>query len=189
VDIEKIKQGVLQILEGIGEDPNRPGLRETPDRVARMYGEIFSGIGHSATEVISPMNLADHDEIVLVRDIPFTSVCEHHMLPFIGHAHVAYLPDGGRITGLSKLARAVEIECRKPQIQERLTTDIAEAIMTQLKPRGVMVVMEAEHLCMTMRGVKKPGAKTTTSVVRGLFRENPATRAEVMSLIFGASNI
>ena len=187
MDLEKIEKGVVQILEGIGEDPNRPGLRDTPKRVARMYQEICSGLSHSAKEVITNLRLADHDEIVLVRDIPFTSMCEHHLLPFIGYAHVAYLPDGNRITGLSKLARAVEVESKKLQIQERLTTDIAEAIDSQLKPRGVLVIMEAEHLCMTMRGVKKPGAKTITSVVRGIFRENPATRSEAMSLIYGGS--
>jgi len=185
VNLEKIEQGVVQILEGIGEDPNRPGLLDTPKRVARMFREICSGFGHSAKEVITNLQLADHDEIVLVRNIPFTSMCEHHLLPFIGHAHVAYLPEGNRVTGLSKLARAVEIESKKLQIQERLTTDIAEAIQSQLKPRGVMVIMEAEHLCMTMRGVRKPGAKTITSVVRGIFRDNPATRAEAMSLIYG----
>jgi len=185
VDLERVKNGVREILEGVGDDPSRPGLLETPDRVARMYQEIFSGIGQSASEVMKVLHGENHDEIVLVRDIPFTSVCEHHLLPFIGQAHVAYLPQDNRIVGLSKLARAVEVECRKLQLQERLTTDIAEAIDKELRPKGVLVIMEAEHLCMTMRGIKKPGARTVTSVVRGIFRENPATRAEAMSLIYG----
>ena len=185
MDQKKIRQGVKLILEGIGEDPKRPGIRNTPARVARMYTEVFSGIGHSAEEVVTMLKSTGHDEIVLVRDIPFTSYCEHHMVPFIGKAHVAYLPDGDRITGLSKLARAVEVESRKLQVQERLTTAIAEAVCKRLRPKGVLVILEAEHLCMTMRGIKKPGARTITSVVRGIFRDNPATRAEAMMLIYG----
>ncbi|NLX60800.1 MAG: GTP cyclohydrolase I FolE [Phycisphaerae bacterium] len=185
MDREKIAKAVLMILEAVGEDPNRPGLRETPARVARMYEEILSGIGQDPKALLKVLTLENYDEIVLVRDIPFCSLCEHHMVPFLGKAHVAYLPSGGRITGLSKLARIVELEARKLQVQERMTMRIADDIMATLKPRGAMVVLEAEHLCMTIRGVKKPGTLTVTSVVRGIFRENPATRAEAMALIRG----
>ncbi|MBN2584891.1 MAG: GTP cyclohydrolase I FolE [Planctomycetes bacterium] len=185
MDKEKIAKAVMMILEAVGEDPNRPGLQETPQRVARMYEEILSGIGSNPKDVLKVLTLENYDEIVLVRDIPFCSLCEHHMVPFLGKAHVAYLPSGGRITGLSKLARIVELEARKLQVQERMTMRIADDIMASLKPRGVMVVLEAEHLCMTIRGVKKPGTLTVTSVVRGIFRENPATRAEAMALIRG----
>jgi len=183
---EKIKQGVRLMLEGIGEDPGREGLRETPDRVARMFEEIFGGMSIDPVQMVSVLESEHHDEIVLVRNIPFYSMCEHHMLPFIGVAHVAYLPGKG-LMGISKLARIVDVHSRRLQIQERLTTDVAETIMTAVKPRGTLVVIEAEHLCMTMRGVKKPGTKTVTSVVRGIFRQNPATRAEAMSLISGAN--
>ncbi|MFH0964661.1 MAG: GTP cyclohydrolase I FolE [Planctomycetota bacterium] len=185
MDKRKIEDAVRLLLEGIGEDPARPGIRDTPRRVAAMYEEILSGMGSDPRTILRLMHSEKHDEIILVRDIPFSSLCEHHLLPFIGVAHVAYVPDGGRITGLSKLARAVDAEAKKLQVQERLTTDIADNIMHILKPHGVMVVMEAEHLCMTMRGVKKPGSLTVTSAVRGLFRENPATRAEVMALMYG----
>ena len=185
MDLDKIRRAVRLLIEGIGDDPDREGVRETPDRVARMYEEIFAGIGKDGAAVIKPLTSEEHDEVVLVKDIPFYSVCEHHLLPFIGAAHVAYVPQGARISGISKLARVVELESKKLQVQERLTTAVAEDIMRALQPRGVLVVMEAEHLCMTMRGVKKPGARTTTSVVRGLFRENPATRAEAMALIRG----
>jgi len=183
MDKQKIQQGVRLILEGIGDDPERAGLRDTPRRVAEMLDEILGGMGQDGAGQLSVIHEEDHDEIVLVKDIPFYSMCEHHMLPFSGHAHVAYIPQASRVTGISKLARVVEVESKKLQVQERLTTSVAEAIMKALKPKGVMVVIEAEHLCMTMRGVKKPGARTVTSVVRGLFRDNPATRAEAMALI------
>ncbi len=185
MDTEKIAKAVRMILEAIGENPDRHGLAETPMRVARMYEEIFSGMRQDPLKVLKALTLENYDEIVLIRDIPFCSLCEHHMIPFIGKAHVAYLPSGGRITGLSKLARIVELEARKLQVQERMTMQVADDIMKALKPRGVMVVLAAEHLCMTIRGVKKPGTLTVTSVVRGIFRENPATRAEAMALIRG----
>ena len=184
IDREKIKKAVKLILEGIGDDPARAGVRHTPERVADMYEEIFEGMRVDPSKIIKVLRTENHDEIVLVKDIPIYSVCEHHLLPFIGKAHVAYLPGGNRITGLSKLARVIEAHCKKPQVQERLTVEIAETVMQALRPRGVIVIIEAEHLCMTMRGVKKQGSKTVTSVVRGLFRENPATRAEAMSLIY-----
>jgi len=183
MDRAKIAAAVRLFIEGIGDDVNRPGLRETPARVARMCEEIYSGIGADSASVIKVLEGENHDEIVLIRDIPFYSVCEHHILPFIGRAHVAYVPHENRITGLSKLARVVATESKKLQLQERLTTQIADSIVRALQPKGVMVVIEAEHLCMTMRGVKAPGARTITSVVRGLFRDNPATRAETLSLI------
>jgi len=183
LDQEKIRRAVTLFLEGIGEDPKRPGLKETPDRVARMCGEIYAGMLKNAHEEMRVLESQGHDEIILVRDIPLYSICEHHLLPFTGVAHVAYIPHEGRITGLSKLARVVDCHARRPQVQERLTTEIAETIMSVLEPRGVLVIIEAEHLCMTMRGVRKPGSRATTSVVRGIFRENPATRAEAMSLL------
>ena len=182
MDQKKIERGVKLLIEGIGEDPSREGLKGTPARVARMFAEIFDGVGRDAGQLVAPLTSDRHDEIVLVRDIPFYSMCEHHLLPFIGRAHVAYIPDGA-ITGLSKLARLVELVSRRPQLQERLTAEIADLLMNGLSPKGVMVVVEAEHLCMTMRGVRKPGAVTTTSVVRGIFRSRQATRAEAMSLI------
>ena len=184
MDRERIRQGVLLILEGIGEDPNREGLKETPDRVASMFEEICGGMGTDPASVVKTLESDSHDEIVLLRDIPFYSMCEHHLIPFLGVAHVAYLP-ATKVMGLSKLARIVDLHSRRLQIQERLTTAIAESIMQSIKPLGAMAVIEAEHLCMTMRGVKKPGTRTITSVVRGIFRENPATRAEAMSLIMG----
>src|SRR5256885_6622111 len=162
-DHATIEQGVRLILDGIGEDPERPGLRETPSRVARMYQEIFAGIDVDAADVVTVVEGADFDEMIMVRDIPLYSVCEHHLLPFVGKAHVAYIPNKSQqITGLSKVARVVDILAKKPQVQERLTTEIAEAIERALSPRGVFVVIEAEHLCMTMRGVKKPGSLTVT---------------------------
>ena len=185
MDKKKITKAVKLFLEGIGEDPERGGLKDTPKRVAEMCEEIFSGIGVDSSKVIKVLKSEDHDEIVLLKDISFFSVCEHHLLPFIGKADVAYIPNGPRVTGLSKLARVVEIESKKPQVQERLTTAIAESIMKALSPKGVMVVIEAEHLCMAMRGIKKPGSSAQTSVVRGIFRKNPATRAEAMALIMG----
>lgn len=185
LDREKLRRAVRLFLEAIGEDPQRPGLRETPERVIRMCEELFAGYRSEPAEVLRLIPPENHDEIVLVKNIPFYSVCEHHLLPFHGVAHVGYIPQGGRMTGLSKLARVVELEAKKLRVQETLTTAIAEDIMTVLRPRGVIVVIEAEHLCMTMRGVKKPGSTTVTSVVRGIFRENPATRAEVLALIKG----
>jgi len=183
VDIEKVERATRMLLEGIGEDPERPGLRETPRRVARMWQELVAGWSESAEEIMKAISVEDYDELILLRDIPLVSVCEHHLVPFIGRAHVAYLPTPGRVTGLSKLARIVNMEARKLQVQERMTAAIADDIMGTLAPRGVMVVVEAEHLCMTIRGARKPGAVTVTSVVRGLFRENEATRMEALALL------
>jgi GTP cyclohydrolase IA len=183
VDQHKIEQAVRMILEAVGEDPTREGLVDTPARVARMYQEIFAGLALDPRDQFSVVFGEDHEELVLVKDIPFFSTCEHHLVPFLGKAHVGYIPCGGRVTGLSKLARAVEAVARRPQLQERITATVADAIMEKLDPHGVMVVVEAEHMCMTMRGVKKPGAKTITSAVRGVFAENAASRAEVLSLI------
>src|SRR6476659_9452160 len=183
-DRGKIEQGVRLLLDGIGEDPERAGLRETPSRVARMYEEIFAGIDVDAANVVTVVAGADFDELIMVRDIPLYSVCEHHLLPFVGKAHVAYIPNKSQqITGLSKVARVVDILAKKPQVQERLTTEIADTIDQALTPRGVFVVIEAEHLCMTMRGVKKPGSLTVTSAVRGLFRTDARTRQEAMDHI------
>jgi GTP cyclohydrolase IA len=183
-DRAKIEAGVRQILEGIGEDPDRGGLRETPSRVARMYEEIFAGVDFDASEIVTVVEGADFDEMIMVRDIPLYSSCEHHLIPFVGKAHVAYIPNKSQqITGLSKIARVVDMLSKKPQVQERLTTEIAEAIERALSPRGVFVVIEAEHLCMTMRGVKKPGSVTVTSAVRGLFRTDARTRQEAMDHI------
>jgi GTP cyclohydrolase I len=183
-DDAKVEQGIRLILEGIGEDADRGGLRETPSRVARMYREIFAGIGRDASELVSVVEGADHDELIMVRDIPLFSMCEHHLIPFSGRAHVAYIPNRNQeITGLSKIARVVDLLAKRPQVQERLTTQIAEALDRALSPRGVFVVIEAEHLCMTMRGIKKPGSVTVTSAVRGLFRTDARTRQEAMSHI------
>lgn len=182
-DASKIEQAVRMILSAIGEDPDREGLLDTPARVARSYKELFGGLAKDPRDEISVFFEVQHDEMVLVKDIPFYSMCEHHLLPFFGQAHVAYIPRDGRITGLSKLARAVETVARRPQVQERLTGQIADAIADRLDPRGVLVIIEAEHLCMTMRGIKKPGSTTVTSAVRGLFRHNDKTRAEALALI------
>lgn len=183
-DDQKIEQGVRLILEGIGEDPTRGGLRETPARVARMYREVFAGIGQDASQLVTVVEGADHDEMIMVRDIPIYSMCEHHLIPFSGKAHVAYIPNKQQqITGLSKIARVVDLLAKRPQVQERLTTEIAEALDEALSPRGVFVVIECEHLCMTMRGIKKPGSVTVTSAVRGLFRTDARTRQEAMSHI------
>jgi GTP cyclohydrolase I len=182
-DPEKVERAVRMILEAIGEDPDRQGLRETPARVARAYAELFWGVGRSPAEEIDKFFESETDEMVIVRDIPFYSMCEHHLLPFVGRAHVAYIPAGGRITGLSKLARAVEVASHKPQVQERLTAEVADAIMGAIRPQGVLVCVEAEHLCMTMRGVRKPGTLAVTSAVRGIFLEDPATRAEAFALL------
>ena len=187
VDIAKIEKATRLLLEGIGEDPRRPGLKDTPRRVAMMWKELTAGMDLSAKAIMTVLPVEDYDEIILLRDIPLVSVCEHHLVPFIGRAHVAYIPKRKRVTGLSKLARIVEMEARKLQVQERLTARIADDIMKTLQPRGVMVVVEAEHLCMTIRGVHKPGTMTVTSVVRGLFRRRPATRAEALSLLKGNS--
>ena len=184
IDHERIAAAAREILIGVGENPDRDGLRDTPDRVARAYAEMFTGIGADAAEVLSTTFDLGHDEMVLVRDIEVWSTCEHHLLPFTGVAHVAYIPSGGKITGLSKLARLVDVYAKRPQVQERLTAEVADALVEHLDPQGVMVVIECEHLCMTMRGVRKPGSKTVTSAVRGTMR-NPATRAEAMSLIIG----
>jgi GTP cyclohydrolase I len=183
-DAKKIEEGVRLLLEGIGEDPDRGGLRETPARVARMYREIFAGVGKDASQLVTVVEGADHDEMIMVRDIPLYSSCEHHLLPWVGKAHVAYIPNKAQqITGLSKIARVVDVLSKKPQVQERLTTEIADAIDAALTPRGVFVVIEAEHLCMTMRGIKKPGSRTVTSTVRGLFRTDARTRQEAMDHI------
>ena len=183
-DETKIQEGVRLILEGIGEDPDREGLRETPRRISDMYREIFSGIGRKAEPEVTLVEGANHDEMIMVKDIPLYGICEHHVLPFVGKAHVAYIPNtDGRITGLSKIARVVDLLSKRLQVQERLTTEIADALDRALEPRGVFVVIEAEHLCMTMRGVKKPGSMTLTSAVRGLFRNDARTRQEAMSHI------
>lgn len=183
MDKRKIEKAVREILEGIGEDPKRKGLLGTPARVAEMCEEIFSGIHHNPEKELEVILDQKHDEIILLKGIPLYSVCEHHLLPFVGKAHIAYIPKQGRVTGLSKLARVVDILSRRPQVQERLTTQIAEIIMSKLKPKGCMVVIEAEHLCMSMRGVKKPGTFTVTSAVRGIFQGNEKTRAETLALM------
>ncbi len=184
VDTEKIERAVREILEAIGEDPDRDGLVRTPARIAHMYEEIFAGIHEDPSHHLTVTFEADHDEMVMVRDIAVTSMCEHHLVPFAGRAHVAYIPgNDGRITGLSKIARLVDGFAKRPQVQERLTTQIADALVEVLDPAGVLVMIEAEHFCMSMRGVKKPGSLTITSAVRGLFKSNAATRSEAMSLI------
>jgi len=182
-DRAKIAQGVRLILEAIGRDTTRGTLVETPERVADAFEEIFAGVTVDAESLVKVVHEPGYDEMVLVRDIPFYSMCEHHLLPFHGRAHVAYIPKEGRITGISKLARVVDAHARRLQVQERMTADIANSLVRKLNPKGVLVVIEAEHLCMTMRGIKKPGSITVTSVVTGIFRENPATRAEAMALI------
>jgi GTP cyclohydrolase I len=183
-DLGKISDGVRLILEGIGEDPNREGIVATPGRVAEMYRELFSGIGADPRELLTVVAGAGYDEMIMVRDIPFASICEHHLIPFTGRAHVAYVPNrDGRITGLSKIARLVDLFSKRLQVQERLTTEIADALDAALQPRGVFVLIEAEHLCMTMRGVRKPGSVTTTSAVRGVFRTDARTRSEALELV------
>lgn len=184
VDQARIAAAVREILEAIGEDPDRDGLHDTPSRVARMYAEVCSGLHENPAEHLSTTFEAGHDEMVMVRDIPLYSLCEHHLIPFLGKAHVAYIPnDTGRVTGLSKLARLVDGYAKRPQVQERLTRQVAEAIEAELNPQGVLVVIEAEHLCMSMRGVRKAGASTVTSSVTGIFRDNVATRAEAMRFL------
>jgi len=185
-DAERAEAAVRELLIAVGEDPDRDGLRDTPSRVARSYKEIFAGLGREPREVLTSVFDEGHDEMVLVTDIELFSVCEHHLVPWVGVAHVGYIPnEQGQITGLSKLARLVDLYARRPQVQERLTTQVADALESELKPRGVIVVVEAEHLCMSMRGVRKRGARTITSAVRGLFRDSEPTRAEAMSLILG----
>ena len=184
VDLPRIERAVREILLAIGEDPDRDGLRNTPARVARACEEQFSGLGQEPESVLTTVFDAGHDEMVLVRDIDFYATCEHHLIPFFGVAHVGYIPNGkGQLTGLSKLARLVDLYARRPQVQERMTSQVADALMNVLEPSGVIVVIEAEHLCMAMRGVRKPGARTVTSAVRGSFRDNESTRAEAMSLL------
>jgi GTP cyclohydrolase I len=183
-DAGKVEEGVRLILEGIGEDPGREGLKDTPRRVADMYREVFSGLHEDPEAVVDVTFDAGHDEMIMVRDITLQSLCEHHLTAIVGRAHVAYIPGrDGRITGLSKLARLVDVLSRRPQVQERLTTEIADVLERALNPRGVFVVIEAEHFCMSMRGVRKPGSETVTSAVRGVFRRDPRTRAEAMGLI------
>src|SRR5215207_8662829 len=186
VDHDRAAAAVRELLIAVGEDPDRPGLRDTPARVARAYAETFAGLRHDPGEVLATTFDEDHDELVLVKDIPMYSTCEHHLVPFHGVAHVGYIPgEDGRVTGLSKLGRLVEVYARRPQVQERMTSQIADALSDVLKPRGVIGVIEAEHLCMAMRGVRKPGTRTMTSAVRGIFRDNAATRSEAMGLILG----
>jgi GTP cyclohydrolase IA len=183
-DLPRIERAVREMLLAIGEDPDRDGLRETPARVARAINEQFGGLRLAPADVLTTVFDADHEEMVLVRDIELYSTCEHHLVPFFGRAHVGYIPnEKGQITGLSKLARLVDVYARRPQVQERMTSQIADAMMTTLEPRGVIVIIEAEHLCMSMRGVRKPGAKTVTSAVRGTFLTSESTRAEAMSLL------
>jgi GTP cyclohydrolase IA len=185
VDLNRIASGVRQILEGIGEDPNREGLLDTPKRVAEMYAELTAGMREDAAAHIVPLTGNKHDEMVIVKDIAIASLCEHHLAPFVGKCHIAYIPKNGRILGVSKLARLAETFARRLQLQERLTSEIANTLFEKLQPLGVMVVIEAEHTCMTLRGVKKSGAMTVTSAVLGGFRKDPRTRAEAMALITG----
>lgn len=185
MDKEKIAEAVKMILEAVGENPDREGLLDTPMRVARMYEEIFAGLHKDPSVHFNTVFEEQHEELVLVKDIRFSSMCEHHLVPFFGVAHVAYLPQHGRVAGLSKLARVVDDVSKRPQLQERITTTVAEIIMEKLKPLGAMVIIEAEHMCMTIRGVNKPGTKTITSAVRGAFRNDDKLRSEVMSLIKG----
>jgi GTP cyclohydrolase I len=185
VDLDRVARGVRLILEGIGEDPDREGLRETPRRVAEMYAELTAGMREDPSEHVVPLSGNKHDEMVIVKDISIASLCEHHLAPFVGKCHIAYIPKNGNILGVSKLARLAETFARRLQLQERLTSEIANTLFDQLQPLGVMVVIEAEHTCMTLRGVKKPGAMTVTSAVLGGFRKDPRTRAEAMALITG----
>ncbi len=183
VDLKKIEKGVRLIIEGIGEDPDRPGMKGTPNRVARMYEEIFSGLSTPTEEILLPIEGESHEELVLLKDIPFYSVCEHHLLPFIGKAHIAYIPGAGRIAGIGELAKALEVFAKRPTVQERLTAQLADLLMERLKPKGAMVIIDAEHLCLSMRGLKKSGARTVTSAVRGIFRSKESTRQELLELI------
>lgn len=182
MDTRKIEDGVRLILEGIGEDLERPGLKDTPKRVATMYAELFSGLHLPEDDLLKPIEGENHDEMVMLKDIPFYSICEHHLLPFIGKAHIAYIP-AGQIVGLSELVKALEHLANRPQVQERLTTQLADIIMRLLRPKGCMVIIDAEHLCMSMRGIKKPGSRTLTSAVRGTFRSRQSTREEMLALL------
>ena len=183
INQKKIEKAVKEILLAIGEDPLREGLLKTPERVAKMYADIFSGVAKDPGKELSVFHNENHEEMVMVKDIPFYSMCEHHFIPFIGKAHIVYIPRKGHVTGLSKLVRVVEAFAKRPQVQERLTSQIADLLMDKLNPQGVFVIIEAEHLCMSMRGVKKPGSTTTTSAVRGIFRKNASTRAEALALL------
>ncbi|MDN7244059.1 GTP cyclohydrolase I FolE [Planococcus sp. 1R117A] len=183
VDLDKIEKAVTMILEAVGENPNREGLLDTPKRVAKMYAEIFSGLKEDPREYFSTVFHEGHEELVLVKDIPFYSTCEHHLVPFFGKAHIAYIPRDGVVTGLSKLARAVETVAKRPQLQERITSTIADSLMETLNPHGVYVMVEAEHMCMTMRGIKKPGAKTVTAVSRGILEKDDIKRSEIITYI------
>jgi GTP cyclohydrolase IA len=186
IDAARAEAAVRELLLAVGEDPDRPGLQDTPARVARAYAETFAGLWQDPFEILATTFDENHDELVLVKDIPMYSTCEHHLVPFHGVAHVGYIPGSdGRVTGLSKVARLVEVYARRPQVQERMTRQIAEALDDVLKPQGVIVVIEAEHLCMAMRGIRKPGTTTVTSAVRGIFRDSAATRSEAMSLVLG----
>jgi GTP cyclohydrolase IA len=185
-DAARAEAAVWELLTAVGEDPGRPGLKDTPARVARAYAETFAGLWQDPGEILATTFDEDHDELVLVKDIPMYSTCEHHLVPFHGVAHIGYIPgEDGKVTGLSKLARLVEVYARRPQVQERMTSQIADALDGVLGPRGVLVIIEAEHLCMAMRGIRKPGSTTVTSAVRGIFRTNQATRSEAMSLVLG----
>lgn len=183
VDYEKIANAVTMILEAVGEDTQREGLVDTPKRVAKMYAEMFEGLQKDPKDYFKTVFDEGHDEVVLVKDIPFHSMCEHHLVPFFGHAHIAYIPRDGVVAGLSKLARAIETTARRPQLQERITSTVADAMMEMLNPIGVYVVIEAEHMCMAMRGIRKPGAKTVTTVARGIYEEDDIKRSEILSLI------
>jgi GTP cyclohydrolase I len=183
IDQKRIEKAVREILKAIGEDPDRAGIKDTPRRVAKMFAELFAGLHKDPGKEVTVFHNEDHEEMIMVKNIPFYSMCEHHLVPFAGKAHVAYIPTRGKVTGLSKLVRVIEGFAKRPQVQERLTSQIADCLMGRLKPRGVLVVIEAEHLCMSMRGVKKPGAVTTTSAVRGVLQKNAKTRAEALSLI------
>lgn len=183
INKEKAEAAIYQFLEAIGENPNREGLLDTPKRVAKMYAEMFSGLGKDPKEEFTAVFKEHHEDVVIVKDISFYSICEHHLVPFYGKAHIAYLPSDGRVTGLSKLARAVEVASKRPQLQERLTSQIADALVEALNPKGTLVMVEAEHMCMTMRGIKKPGSKTITTTARGLYKESRAERQEVISLM------
>ncbi|MFH1577440.1 MAG: GTP cyclohydrolase I FolE [Candidatus Margulisiibacteriota bacterium] len=183
VDQKRIEKAVKEILKAIGDDPHRAGIKDTPKRVARMYSELFAGLNKDPGKEATVFHEEDHEEMVMVKNIPFYSMCEHHLVPFFGKAHVVYIPNKGKVTGLSKLVRVIEGFATRPQVQERLTSQIADCLMNRLKPQGVMVIIEAEHLCMSMRGVKKPGAITTTSAVRGVLQKNAKTRSEALSLI------
>ncbi len=186
IDEARAAAAIRELLLAVGEDPDRPGLQDTPGRVARSYAETFAGLGQDPYDVLSTTFDENHDELVLVKDIPMYSTCEHHLVPFHGVTHSGYIPgEDGRVTGLSKLARLVDVYAKRPQVQERMTSQIADALADVLKPRGVLVIIEAEHLCMAMRGIRKPGATTVTSAVRGIFRDNAATRSEAMSLVLG----